>query len=79
MGMTRVLAKQLGDEGIPVNAVMPEWCHPRNDGTLPGRNVQSRDGQSGDQAEALIAFLVSDHAEIITGQMILCDGGGYLH
>jgi 3-oxoacyl-[acyl-carrier protein] reductase len=28
---------------------------------------------------ALIAFLASDDAELITGQMILCDGGGYLH
>jgi NAD(P)-dependent dehydrogenase (short-subunit alcohol dehydrogenase family) len=27
----------------------------------------------------LIAFLASDDAELITGQMILCDGGGYLH
>jgi len=27
----------------------------------------------------LIAFLASDDAEMITGQMILCDGGGYLH
>jgi enoyl-[acyl-carrier-protein] reductase (NADH) len=25
------------------------------------------------------AFLASDDAELITGQMILCDGGGYLH
>ena len=28
---------------------------------------------------ALIAFLASDDAELITGQTILCDGGGYLH
>ncbi len=28
---------------------------------------------------ALIAFVASDDAEMITGQMILCDGGGYLH
>jgi NAD(P)-dependent dehydrogenase (short-subunit alcohol dehydrogenase family) len=27
---------------------------------------------------ALIAFLASDDAEMITGQTILCDGGGYL-
>jgi 3-oxoacyl-[acyl-carrier protein] reductase len=27
----------------------------------------------------LIAFLASDDAELITGQTILCDGGGYLH
>jgi len=28
---------------------------------------------------ALAAFIASDDAEMITGQMILCDGGGYLH
>jgi NAD(P)-dependent dehydrogenase (short-subunit alcohol dehydrogenase family) len=28
---------------------------------------------------ALIAFLASDDVELITGQMALCDGGGYLH
>jgi NAD(P)-dependent dehydrogenase (short-subunit alcohol dehydrogenase family) len=28
---------------------------------------------------ALIAFVASDDAEMITGQMIMCDGGGYLH
>ena len=28
---------------------------------------------------ALIAFLASDDAELITGQIIICDGGGYLH
>ena len=28
---------------------------------------------------SLAAFIASDDAEMITGQMILCDGGGYLH
>ena len=28
----------------------------------------------------LVAFIASDYdAELITGQTILCDGGGYLH
>jgi 3-oxoacyl-[acyl-carrier protein] reductase len=27
---------------------------------------------------ALVAFIASDEAELITGQMILCDGGGFL-
>lgn len=27
----------------------------------------------------LIAFLASDEAEMITGQFMLADGGGYLH
>jgi 3-oxoacyl-[acyl-carrier protein] reductase len=28
---------------------------------------------------SLVAYLASDEAEMITGQMMLCDGGGYLH
>ena len=28
---------------------------------------------------AAVAFLASDDAELITGQTIICDGGGYLH
>ena len=41
-------------------------------------NKKFGDDQGGYLA-ALIAFLASDDAELITGQMILCDGGGYLH
>jgi len=55
MGMMRVMAKEMGEQNIPVKRVQPEH--------LAG----------------LIAFLASDDAEMITGQMILCDGGGYLH
>ena len=28
---------------------------------------------------AVIAFVASDDAALITGQTIICDGGGYLH
>ena len=87
MGMTRVLAKELGEEGITVNAVMPGMV------ATPGTNAHSKeeafDRVMNNQAikrrvqpehlAALIAFIASDDAEMITGQMILCDGGGYLH
>jgi 3-oxoacyl-[acyl-carrier protein] reductase len=87
MGMTRVLAKELGDEGIPVNAVMPGMV--ATPGTMEHSQEEAFNRVMGNQAikkrvtpehfAGLIAFLCSDDAELITGQMILCDGGGYLH
>ncbi|HEY2019141.1 MAG TPA: hypothetical protein VGH38_36795 [Bryobacteraceae bacterium] len=38
---------------------------------LPGERIR--------HFAALAAFIAGDDAEMITGQMILCDGGGYLH
>ena len=87
MGMTRVLAKELGDEGIPVNAVMPGMV--ATPGTMEHspeeafnrvmNNQAIKKRVTPDHLAALIAFLASDDAELITGQMIICDGGGYLH
>ena len=87
MGMTRVLAKELGEEGIPVNAVMPGMV--ATPGTQEHSQEEAFNRVMGNQAikrrvtpehlAGLIAFLASDDAELITGQMILCDGGGYLH
>lgn len=87
MGMTRVLAKELGDEGITVNAVAPGMV--ATPGTRQHSQEEAFDRVMMNQAikkrvqpehlAALVAFLASDDAEMITGQMILCDGGGYLH
>ena len=87
MGMTRVLAKELGEENIPVNAVMPGMV--ATPGTMEHSQEEAFNRVMNNQAikkrvtpehlAALIAFLASDDAELITGQMILCDGGGYLH
>ena len=87
MGMMRVLARELGDEGIPVNAVMPGMV--ATPGTMEHSEEEAFNRVMSNQAikrrilpehlAGLIAFLASDDAEMITGQMILCDGGGYLH
>ncbi len=87
MGMTRVLAKELGEDGIPVNAVMPGMV--ATPGTTEHSQEEAFNRVMNNQAikrrvqpehlAGLIAFLASDDAEMITGQMILCDGGGYLH
>ncbi len=87
MGMTRVLAKELGEEGITVNAVAPGMV--ATAGTRAHSAEEAFDRVMMNQAikkrvqpehfAGLIAFIASDDAEMITGQMILCDGGGYLH
>jgi len=87
MGMTRVMAKELGEEAITVNAVAPGMV------ATPGTEVHSNEEAfnrvmmnqaikkrvTPEHFAGLIAFIASDDAEMITGQMILCDGGGYLH
>jgi NAD(P)-dependent dehydrogenase (short-subunit alcohol dehydrogenase family) len=87
MGMTRVLAKECGDDGITVNAIMPGMV------ATPGTEAHSQEEAfnrvmmnqcikkrvTPEHFAALAAFIASDDAEMITGQMILCDGGGYLH
>jgi 3-oxoacyl-[acyl-carrier protein] reductase len=87
MGFTRVLAKEVGDDDITVNAVAPGMI--ATEGTMAHSNEEAFNRVMNNQAikkrgkpehlAALIAFLASDDAEMITGQMILCDGGGYLH
>ena len=86
-GMTRVLAKELGDEGITVNAVAPGMiatpgteAHSKEDAferVMQNQAIKKR-GKPEHLAN-LIAFLASDEADMITGQFMLADGGGYLH
>jgi NAD(P)-dependent dehydrogenase (short-subunit alcohol dehydrogenase family) len=87
MGMTRVLAKECGDDGITVNAIMPGMV--ATPGTMANSQEEAFNRVMMNQCikkrvtpehfAALAAFIASDDAEMITGQMILCDGGGYLH
>ncbi len=87
MGMTRVLAKECGDDGVTVNAIMPGMV--ATPGTMANSQEEAFNRVMMNQCikkrvtpehfAALAAFIASDDAELITGQMILCDGGGYLH
>ncbi|HEY2017660.1 MAG TPA: SDR family oxidoreductase, partial [Bryobacteraceae bacterium] len=79
MGMTRVLAKESGDDGITVNAIMPGMV------ATPGTTAHSQEEAfnrvmanqcikkrvTPEHFAALAAFIASDDAEMITGQMIL--------
>ena len=86
-GLTWTLARELGEEGITVNAVMPGMV--ATEGTRANSDEAGFDRVMQNQAikkrvtpehlAGLIAFMASDDAAMITGQTIICDGGGYLH
>jgi len=87
IGLSWNMCKELGNDGITVNAVMPGQV--ATEGTLEYNAQEMFDRTMQNQAikrrvephhlAALIAFLASDDAAMISGQSIVCDGGGLLH
>jgi NAD(P)-dependent dehydrogenase (short-subunit alcohol dehydrogenase family) len=87
IGLTRVLAKELGPHAVTVNAVIPGQVS--TPGTRQYLDEEDFDRTMAQQAirrrvqpedlAGLVSFLAGDDARMITGQTIVCDGGGYLH
>ena len=83
VGLTRVLARELGDDEIRVNALMPgsvetevprETITPEQVSTLIGRQALHRRLAPADIVGS-VAFLASDDATMMTGQCLVVDGG----
>lgn len=82
IGMTKSLARELGTRGVTVNAIAPGFIETEMTDVLSDKVKQEiegqiplkRMGQVQDVAEA-VAFLASDKAAYITGQVLHVDGG----
>ena len=82
IGLTKSVAKELGSRNILVNAVAPGFIEtdmtaamtPDARAALSGQIPLDRLGTPKDIA-GTVAFLASDHAAYITGQVLVVDGG----
>jgi 3-oxoacyl-[acyl-carrier protein] reductase len=82
IGLTKSVAKELGSRNILANCVAPGFIEtdmtaamtPEARAALSGQIPLERLGSPQDVA-SMVAFLASDHAAYITGQVLVVDGG----
>jgi len=87
VGLTRALAREIGDDNISVNAITPGFTLSETQlATSSSNYLGGRDEgkcfkrpQTPDDLVGTVIFLLSDAAGYITGQTVNVDGGLYMH
>ena len=87
IGLTRALAREVGDDGIGVNAITPGFTMSETQVASSSSNYMAgRDEgkcfkrpQFPDDLVGAVMFLLSDASGFITGQTLNVDGGMYMH
>lgn len=86
IALTRAMAREVGDEGITVNALAPGLVESESTEHVPAerhehyrRNRAITRPQRPDDVSGVAAFLLSDDARYITGQLLVVDGGWVMH
>jgi 3-oxoacyl-[acyl-carrier protein] reductase len=82
LGMTRVLAREVGRRGVRVNAVVPGFVATGMTADLPPAKVEALTagqclpgGVTAADVAAAVVFLLSEGAAAITGQALVVDAG----
>ncbi|MGA7975181.1 MAG: SDR family oxidoreductase [Pseudolabrys sp.] len=86
VGMTRSLARELGERMIRVNCLLPGLTLNEVTKDIPEQRWNDyaerqmlKRKQMPDDLDGVVAFLLSDDAKFITGQTLAVDGGFSLH
>ena len=87
VGLTRALAREIGDDNISVNAITPGLTMSEtqlassSSNYLGGKDEQKcfKRPQTPDDLVGAVIFLLSDAAAFMTGQTVNVDGGTYMH
>ncbi len=85
IGLTKTLARELGKYGVTANAIAPGMVRTEMAANLPAEIVATATAETAvkrlaepNDIAAAVAFLCSDRARHITGEVIKVDGGQYI-
>lgn len=85
IGLTKAAARELASRNVTVNAVAPGFIETDMTAVLPDKAREALQGQiplarfgTAEDVAAAVAFLASDDAAYITGQVLAVNGGMYL-